>query len=375
MAASGPDTAARLLAWFNRVQPDAAQDVEEIASQIAAGLCEIADCHDAAILVRDGAHEDNLLLAGVYAGGAALSDEEQPPTFLAAPQLWEVLPVEPFLIADAPPQLRAVIREAGEFALAQMAPQSSAAPALAIPLRGLNIAGFMEVIGLALLWGHEHHGGADGVLPLIQTVAPHAGGWLSSALRMERLSRSYSMLAGVFADAVDHRDSAKSETSRAVSYYAGLIARELALPPLHIARIELAGLLHHIGKLSVPDVILRKTIPLTMEEREFVRASIVTGAAWLNTVEGLQEVAEMVRHQGENYDGSGYPEQLAGVEIPVGARVLAVARRFTAMTSRRAERRPLSVVGGALESVTEESGSSFDPRVVNAFLAALGRTV
>jgi HD-GYP domain-containing protein (c-di-GMP phosphodiesterase class II) len=92
-------------------------------------------------------------------------------------------------------------------------------------------------------------------------------------------------------------------------------------------------------------------------------------------VDGLQEIALMVRHQGERYDGGGYPDGLNGEAIPLGARILAVALRFSAMTKPRAHRRAMSVVGGALEALAQEAGASLDPRVVNAFLATMGRTL
>jgi HD-GYP domain-containing protein (c-di-GMP phosphodiesterase class II) len=147
----------------------------------------------------------------------------------------------------------------------------------------------------------------------------------------------------------------------------------MGLSDSEIERVEFAGLLHDIGKIGVPDTILQKDEALTETEIEVIRASALAGAEWLAAIEGLDEVATMVRHQSERYDGTGYPDRLSGEAIPLGSRILAVAIRFSAMTKPRADRRALSVVGGALEFLAYQAGSALDPRVVKTFLAAMGR--
>ena len=89
----------------------------------------------------------------------------------------------------------------------------------------------------------------------------------------------------------------------------------------------------------------------------------------------MQPIALCVRHQNERFDGGGTPDALSGNDIPVGARILAVASRFAAMTGRRADRGPMSVVGGAMEDVAAASGSALDPEVVSAFLRVMGRSL
>ena len=177
------------------------------------------------------------------------------------------------------------------------------------------------------------------------------------------------------AKASNARQPERAGHAQAVGYYARLIAQEMGLPSATCECMEFAGLLHDVGKVGVPDAILQKQDKLTDEELELVRASTTSGADWLQEVEGLQEVASMVRHQNERWDGSGLPDGLTGEAIPLGARVLAVALRFAAMTQPRADRGPRPVVGGALDSVAAESGTALDPNVVQAFLTALGRTL
>jgi response regulator RpfG family c-di-GMP phosphodiesterase len=210
---------------------------------------------------------------------------------------------------------------------------------------------------------------------LVAAVATHAADAMVAALRIERLGQSYRDLARLVAKASDARQPQRADHAQSVGYYAGLIAQELGLSLIERERIEFAGLLHDIGKACVPDAILQKQEKLTEEELELVRSATISGAEWLSEVEGLREVASMVRHQNERWDGSGLPDGLTGEAIPLGARVLAVALRFAAMTQPRADRGPRPVVGGALDALAAEAGTALDPHVVQSFLAALGRSL
>jgi HD-GYP domain-containing protein (c-di-GMP phosphodiesterase class II) len=247
-------------------------------------------------------------------------------------------------------------------------------PSLIVPLRGLHQSGESPISGLALLWIQSEDGLVSSVLQApLEAAAMQAGGWLSGALRSERLGRSYRELAEVTANAIDNRDARRVGHSGAVAYYCGLIAAGMGLPETEIELIEFAGLLHDIGKVAVPDAILQKTAPLTLEELETVRSSTISGAQWISNVEGLSAVSAIVRHQNERFDGSGFPDGLKGDEIPIGARILAVALRFAAMTKPRADRGAMSVVSGAFEVLASEAGRSLDREVVQAFLASMGR--
>jgi putative nucleotidyltransferase with HDIG domain len=261
---------------------------------------------------------------------------------------------------------------------------SGEVPNLVIPLRNTSSErsdsnstdNSSSLSGLALLWIATPQGTvSNAIKPALHAAAIQAGGWLAGAMRMERVGASYRNLGAVFANAIDAKDANRTGHSKAVSYYAATVARGMNLPEHEVERVEFAGLLHDIGKISVPDSILKKETPLTVDELEIIRHATVSGAEWLREVDGLQEIALMVRHQGERYDGGGYPDGLTGDAIPLGARILAVALRFSAMTKPRAHRRAMSVVGGALESLAQEAGASLDPRVVNAFLATMGRTL
>lgn len=254
--------------------------------------------------------------------------------------------------------------------------QRARLPGLVVPLRSQAFAGQAPITGLVLLWIDSDDGHLTSQLQApLEAAAWQAGGWLSGALRTERFGRSYRELAEVCANAIDGRDAKRAGHSGAVAYYSGLIARSLGIEESEVERIEFAGLLHDIGKVAVPDAILQKSAPLTLEELDTVRSSTITGADWLGRVDGLETVAAIVRSQAERWDGSGFPDGLSGEDIPIGARTLAVALRFSAMTKPRADRAAMSVVGGAFEALVAEAGAALDPRVVEAFLNAMGRSM
>jgi HD-GYP domain-containing protein (c-di-GMP phosphodiesterase class II) len=180
-------------------------------------------------------------------------------------------------------------------------------------------------------------------------------------------------LCETFGRAVDLRDGHRIGHSRDAAYYACLIAQELGLSSLEIEQIELAALLNGIGKLSVSDSLLNKRGALSQQELNEVRDAIIEGALLIRAVPGFEGVSDLVRHQGERWDGSGSPDGLVGEDIPIGARILAVALRFAAMTRPRADRPAMSVVGGALEFLAYEAGIALDPAVVRTFLSLMGR--
>ena len=416
------EVTARLLDWMRRASLGAAQTPEEVADEIRIGLGEMTGAHSVLVMGRQMPADDLLLLSAPDESFAPLMNDFEETRF-GGRGLLSVLPIEPFFVASASPQLQVLVGElwdstqearslargshndaeparekvsgsafssvslssasagdasAGDASSVETAARSeiSAPPDLVAPLRSLSSEGYGEISGLVLLWVESE----DGLLPMplqpaLEAAAHQAGGWLAGAMRVERLGASYRNLGAVFANAIDAKDANRTGHSKAVAYYAATIARGLGLPEHEVERIEFAGLLHDIGKVSVPDAILKKNAPLTMDELEIIRSSTVTGADWLREVDGLEEVSAMVRHQGERFDGGGYPDGLSDESIPLGARILAVALRISAMTKPRANRRAMSVVGGALEALAGDSGSSLDPRVVNAFMTTMGRTL
>jgi ribonuclease P protein subunit RPR2 len=130
--------------------------------------------------------------------------------------------------------------------------------------------------------------------------------------------------------------------------------------------LEFGFLLHDIGKVAVPDAILYKPGALTDEERALMAQHPLIGAHIVHGIEFLASAVEVVRSHHEHWDGRGYPDALAGEEIPLAARVFAVADVLDALTTDRPYR-PASPLGVARRMIIEESGRQFDPRVVEAF--------
>jgi HD-GYP domain-containing protein (c-di-GMP phosphodiesterase class II) len=130
-------------------------------------------------------------------------------------------------------------------------------------------------------------------------------------------------------------------------------------------RIKTAAELHDIGKIGVKDLIIDKDSALSTQEFHTIQAHVLTGEKILKPIEYLSFALPMVRHHHENYDGTGYPDGLKGDEIPVGARIVAVADAFDAMTTQRPYNKPMPMKK-ALEKLKAAKGKQFDPAAVDA---------
>jgi diguanylate cyclase (GGDEF)-like protein/putative nucleotidyltransferase with HDIG domain len=174
------------------------------------------------------------------------------------------------------------------------------------------------------------------------------------------------------AEALDLRDTGTSDHSWTVGRYCGLIAAELGLPPERVKRIEVAGVLHDIGKIGLPDAVLQKPGPLGKTELAEIRTHPEIGAQILSG-RGLEDIREWVFAHHERPDGKGYPCGLTDADIPLEAKILAVADAYEAMTADRVYRAGMDE-RAARGELLRCSGEQFDSRVVAAFLAVLNRT-
>jgi diguanylate cyclase (GGDEF)-like protein/putative nucleotidyltransferase with HDIG domain len=175
--------------------------------------------------------------------------------------------------------------------------------------------------------------------------------------------------AASLAKAVDARDAYTGSHSERVSELAGRIARRLGIGETQVELTRLAGSLHDLGKLAIPEEILRKPDALSDAERLVLERHPQIGYRMLESL-GVEPVAEWVLHHHERWDGTGYPNGLRGDEIPLGARIIFVADAFDAMTSERVYRRSLSELE-ALAELGRCAGSQFDPAIVDAFAEEL----
>jgi len=187
---------------------------------------------------------------------------------------------------------------------------------------------------------------------------------------LEHLERGYTEVIAALAAAVEAKDIYTKGHSVRVARLAALIARELGLPPEHERILYQAGILHDIGKIGIPDAILQKPGRLTAEEFALVREHPVRSWEIARQIRSFAPMLPAIRWHHERLDGSGYPDGLQGEEIPLDARILAVADVFDALTSVRPYRAALSVEE-ALALLRQEAGTRLDPECV----AALERLV
>jgi HD-GYP domain-containing protein (c-di-GMP phosphodiesterase class II) len=169
---------------------------------------------------------------------------------------------------------------------------------------------------------------------------------------------------------IDQRDTGLAGHSDLVGHYAAATGRAMGLDGRRVARLRLAGMVHDVGKLTVPDEILAKPGPLTGAEWTRVRKHPEHGA-WLVAGAGLQDISQWVLMHHERVDGRGYPHGLEGADVPIEGRILAVVDAYEAMTADRVYRAGLSPEHARGE-LRRHAGAQFDAQVVEAFLALPG---
>jgi putative nucleotidyltransferase with HDIG domain len=166
---------------------------------------------------------------------------------------------------------------------------------------------------------------------------------------------------------VDAKDPFSHEHSHNVSKYAVEIARQMNLSAVEIEVIKYAGLLHDIGKIGIKQEILAKKEKLTQKEYEVLKKHPIVGCTILKDVKFLEKELPIILHHHERYDGTGYPYGLKEREIPLGARILAVADSYDAMTAGRIYKKRLDREV-AIEELRRQSGAQFAPDIVEVFL-------
>jgi len=185
---------------------------------------------------------------------------------------------------------------------------------------------------------------------------------------MTDLERSYGMTLEALGGALDLKDAETEGHSRRVTVFTIAIARAMGLSKDQIDVIARGAFLHDIGKMAIPDAILRKPGKLNAEEVAVMREHCYHGYQILKKIPFLKEAAEIVYAHQEHYDGTGYPRQLKGNDIPLGARIFSVADTLDAITSDRPYRAAQTVTA-AREEIKAWSGRQFDPEVVEVFIS------
>ena len=210
-------------------------------------------------------------------------------------------------------------------------------------------------------------------LDLLTAIARQAGVALHRAQLIEELERLFVGMVETLVATVEAKDIYTYGHSARVSNLALQIAEHLEFPEAKREEIKVAGLLHDIGKIGIPEGILSKAGKLTDDEWEYVRSHPHIGEGILRQLGSprLADIQLMVRHHHEKLDGTGYPDGLSGKAVPVGARVLAVADAYDAMTSNRPYRAPMSSAA-AIEELQRCAGTQFDRGAVEALADVRG---
>ncbi|MDI3339252.1 MAG: GAF domain-containing protein [Sphaerobacter sp.] len=236
------------------------------------------------------------------------------------------------------------------------------APLVVAPIQGPDGA-----LGVIRLDYAADDGPDDTSVALIEALARQLGLALATLRLRQRWRRLYRSSVEALAAMVDARDPYTHAHSRNVAHYSRLIATRLRLPASQVEQIELAGLLHDIGKIGIADRILTKEGPLDAAERMVMMTHPTRGAEILASHADLVPVVPLVRHHHERYDGRGYPDGLAGDAIPLGAAIVAAADAFDTMVNDRGYAKRRSVED-ALRELEAEAGKHFHPAVVTALV-------
>jgi diguanylate cyclase (GGDEF)-like protein len=258
---------------------------------------------------------------------------------------------------------RSVVKRIGEWGIGEHGSITVSAGVATFPQHGRERDALIRLADGALYWAKEHGKNQVRLAGSVESEEIEAATGIA-----DRLARFRA--AAALARAVDSRDAYTGSHSERVAAIAGAIAEQLDLPATDIELTRLAGSLHDLGKLAIPEEILQKPGDLTSAEWLVVQRHPQIAHRMLESL-GVDPVADWVLHHHERWDGSGYPDGLAGEDIPLGSRIVYVAEVYDAMTFGRLYRSPRSR-DQALAEIDRCSGVQFDPQVVRAFFSAVG---
>jgi putative nucleotidyltransferase with HDIG domain len=189
----------------------------------------------------------------------------------------------------------------------------------------------------------------------------------------ELLERTHFETIMAFSEALEARDQYTAGHSRRVMEYSKSIGQRMKLEKQDIEDLKRSALLHDIGKIGIPDMVLQKQAKLTEEEYAIIKSHSERGAAILKHIKSFKHLVPVVYHHHERFDGEGYPQGVKGKAIPIHARIIAIADTFDAMTSNRAYRKALSL-RTALSELERNKGIQFDPDIAEIFIDILQET-
>jgi putative nucleotidyltransferase with HDIG domain len=207
---------------------------------------------------------------------------------------------------------------------------------------------------------------------LLSGISAHAGAAFGRVALFTRIRDDYAKTIAALSATLDAGEHMPSGHSSRVMEYSMMIGEELGLPFEDVEQLRFAGLLHDIGKTGLPSDLLLKPSKLSAEELQRVRAHAELGASIVDQIEFLKSLTPVILHHHERWDGSGYPSGLHADEIPLLARILAVADSFDAMTTQRSYRKRLTLPAARNEMMAA-AGTQFDPLIVAALFEAMDK--
>jgi len=188
-----------------------------------------------------------------------------------------------------------------------------------------------------------------------------------------KLENAYLSGFKAMASLVDAKDSYTGEHSKNVSKYVSIICNNLSCgknKEESKTKVKIAATFHDLGKIGVPDIILKNPGKLSDSDYRIMKTHPVIGANVIDKIEGFSEISTIIRHHHERWDGTGYPDGLKGNEIPFGSQIISIADTFDAITSDRVYRKGRSKYI-ALKILTQEKGKQFNPELVNTFIKSI----
>lgn len=226
-----------------------------------------------------------------------------------------------------------------------------------------------RVIGVIYISSEEpvHYTAED--LKLLSALAFQAAADIENARLYDSLKETFLTTVHTLAETIEKRDPYTGGHTKRVMNYSVAVGRVLGLSELEIERLELAAVLHDIGKIGIKDCVLLKKRKLTADEFEDIKMHTIYAEEILDHIKHLKGVIPGVKHHHERYDGSGYPERLRGDGIDIIARIISVVDAFDAMTTDRPYRKKMELAR-AFDELRVNAGTQFDPKVVEAFFKA-----
>ncbi len=227
-----------------------------------------------------------------------------------------------------------------------------------------------RVTGALAVGVHERREFSQRDTGVLSTIAAQIAVSVENAANYRKLEESYLATISALASAMEANDEYTADHAETISRMASAVGAELGLDEADLRRLRCAALLHDIGKIGVPQPVLHKNAALSPGDAARMAEHTIIGERIVSQAEYLRPVAPLVRASHERWDGHGYPDGLAGEEIPLASRIVFVCDAFHAMTSDRPYRRALPVTE-ALDELHAQAGRQFDPRVVDAFARVL----